>query len=652
MIWTRPTIACRWILAIVLVVIAAPGVVATETDQFTMPRGMIFADLGPYFSQRAMGYLQAGVDDLNNKITLSLKRDPSGAGAQRYYRPFVVAQTVRDTIPSAVLMIEELEHIITSPSMQRRYPGRLIGYKPGRSIFSARSMLDPGKPFTWHYSATIRVGDVYLGTDKIGHFYDKGFILARRYYEGVGRGDSTQTATDDAIALGSGGNLIYSEDAILGMWSSGVYSNADLACDYSGMLFFRNLTEPIEVAGVLRQPMLVRDGPYWALADRIRPDTDYFTCFITDHFNEALNPSIYRGGFRTTVRKYLASHRDDILDWYADANGTRRSRVWFQNKVDELSTYWGVDYGYRGDETTIVSIATACFDESPQTIFDAVAAADAQAVSQLVGTSALSQRDPSGATPLHRAAATPALVGQLLDDGLAADAVDHAGRTPLHAAARIDSADSINQLLAAGVRDDATDHRGWTALHDAARFGCANAASALLAHGADPDARVRLGMTPLMLAALQDDPAVVAVLARAGADLNARDASGWTALHHACAHQHAAVARALLAAGADADTRASTGARPLHLACRAGAYACAVALADAGADLDAPEADGMTPLHEAAFSGSAQLVADLIARGADPTGGAAATPPAELARARGHRRTATILWQAIDRSRP
>lgn len=649
-------VARRVVVSVMLIAACAVGVRATETDQFTMPRGMVFADLGTYFTRNAMGYLQEGIDELNSKIKKSLRNDPSGKGAQRYYRSFVVARIVRDKIPSAVPQIEELEHIITSPSMQQRYPGRIIGYKPGRSIFSVRSAFDIGKPFTWHFSATIRIGDVYLGTDKIGHFYDKGYILARRYYEGVGRGDSTDEANADAIQLGVGGNIIYSEDAILGMWSSGIYSNADLACDYAGMLFFRNLTEPVEVAGMVREPMLVRDGAYWTLADHVRLDSDFLTRFFTDHFNEALNPSVYRGGFRKTVHNYLAKHADDVLDWYADENGTHRSQAWFQEKVDDLSTYYGVDYGYRGDDETLVTIASACFatGETPafqSTAFQPIVVSDASTGSMMIGSPGmLSRRDTHGATMLYRVVDHPRIVERLITHGAPVGAADNAGRTPLHAAARVGAAETIDLLIAGGASVDAVDHKGWTPLHDAARHGHAEAAARLLAHGARVDVVVRLGMTPLHLAALQDEPGVVGVLAGAGADLSARDATGWSAMHHAASHGNGRIIAALLDAGADGDAQARGGERPIHLACRTGGYACAMVLARAGADLDAPEARGMTPLHEAAYSGSARLVGGLIDLGADPTGGGAATSPAELARQRGHRRAAALLWQAIDRS--
>ena len=119
--------------------------------------------------------------------------------------------------------------------------------------------------------------------------------------------------------------------------------------------------------------------------------------------------------------------------------------------------------------------------------------------------------DPSGRTPLHKAAGfdQPAFVSLLLEHGAGVNQADKAGRTPLHDAAmgRLylnglgGMVGSINPmvlkaLLDAGADVKAVDKRGRTPLHDAATFLQLYTAETLLKAGADPNAQDQEGNTP------------------------------------------------------------------------------------------------------------------------------------------------------------
>ena len=69
--------------------------------------------------------------------------------------------------------------------------------------------------------------------------------------------------------------------------------------------------------------MLVRQGPYWRLNDQVRPDSDFFTAFITPHWNEALNPNVYASVTDARMRAVLRNRCPDLLDWYRDERGGR-----------------------------------------------------------------------------------------------------------------------------------------------------------------------------------------------------------------------------------------------------------------------------------------------------------------------------------------
>ena len=70
-------------------------------------------------------------------------------------------------------------------------------------------------------------------------------------------------------------------------------------------------------------PMLVRDGEYWRLNAHVQPDSDFFTVFITPHWNEVLNPNMYGFTSRARLRAIVRTRCADVLDWYRDEHGRR-----------------------------------------------------------------------------------------------------------------------------------------------------------------------------------------------------------------------------------------------------------------------------------------------------------------------------------------
>src|SRR5205823_6457872 len=142
----------------------------------------------------------------------------------------------------------------------------------------------------------------------------------RTYRDSLRRGATEEQAVRDAIRVGTDGP-IYSEKGLLGLVTAGAYSNADLVSNYMGMCFYKNLSEPVMLKGQLRPPMLVLEGNYWRVAPHVRPDSDFFSQFISDHLNEALNPSWYKDQFRPGIRKAIVEYRRNVLERYKDPNG-------------------------------------------------------------------------------------------------------------------------------------------------------------------------------------------------------------------------------------------------------------------------------------------------------------------------------------------
>ena len=113
---------------------------------------------------------------------------------------------------------------------------------------------------------------------------------------------------------------------------------------------------------------MVRDGPHWRLAEHVRPDTDFFARFVSDHWDEALNPSDYdilmRGGMERNIRERTAL----ILWRYRDEHDRPRPREYFLRLAQELRTYFGADYGHGGEADELLTIADVCFPGASRTM--------------------------------------------------------------------------------------------------------------------------------------------------------------------------------------------------------------------------------------------------------------------------------------------
>lgn len=567
----------------VLMLLAAWPAAAHETDQYTIPGDREFADVGPVMSRWIYNVLEKSVAKVNDDIRSELQRDPN-ADLSALYSNDRMAKTVNSELPWAMDVIEGWERLLRSERMREQYPGKVLCYKePFDNVYKkAHFILDPRQFFRLFLGSTLKAYGVYFGTDKIGHFTDMGMNYYRSYASALREGKSDDEATRHAIELGTRG-LIFSEEGMLGYLSAGAYSNGDLVANYVGLLFYKNLTRPTMLEGQVRPPLIVRDGPYWRLNDHVRKDSDFFAWFISDHYDEALNPSRFESGMRKAVREAVAERSNNILRRYADESGQPRRPEWFTRKAQELMTYWGVDYGHRGTMDELITIADTCFDSQ---------------------------------------GAPVATYTQYLDL-----------ERPVY-------------LAAAGGNPNFVDARGQTALHRFAQLGDTSAQLRLIQRGADPGARDDFGTTPLHLAAGRSDVAAVQVLLRAGAAANARDNFGYTPLHDAARSGSEQVIDALLAAGADPSAKDVYGTTPLHLACRNRHSIAAAALIEHGANVNAANSLGVTPLHEAAAVNSTRCIEVLRSHGANKgAADRRGATPLDLAQARGFDSSINLLEQ-------
>jgi hypothetical protein len=175
-----------------------------------------------------------------------------------------------------LLIFHDVELWANNTSLIERVPAtpdEELGYRR-KYLYGNHGPFDVG---TWMPpSPTIEVAGVRLGTDKLTHFFSEGWMAFRWYRKGLEKGLSPDAAERRAIRRG-----VLVERSLLGAWSSGVFSLADLEANYGGMRFYAGLC-----AG--DAPQLRRTGDGWELASRFD-----FRDYVIPEWDESFQPSIF-----------------------------------------------------------------------------------------------------------------------------------------------------------------------------------------------------------------------------------------------------------------------------------------------------------------------------------------------------------------------
>jgi len=140
--------------------------------------------------------------------------------------------------------------------------------------------------------STVRINDTLLGTDKLDHFLDLGYTYAKSSNWG--------RRPERAVQLGTRTEL-----RGLGLWTSMVFSYADLRANWDGYLFYRDLFQ-------LHSPIAL--GADGCVGQR-RPWG--WSEWIDDEYDEVLNPSVHTDRVQARLWERL---RDDPAK-YCEAAG-------------------------------------------------------------------------------------------------------------------------------------------------------------------------------------------------------------------------------------------------------------------------------------------------------------------------------------------
>jgi hypothetical protein len=341
-----------------------PNARANETDQFLLPTDRPFADVGRCVSVAHYRVLERVIERVNERVRDAMAiSDPDRRAARMaaLHQPRGIADQIRGEFGPGFFETLGMESELRSSRAKGVFPAEAHAiFKRSDWVYAFGTLpIDPRIIPMLVPSSTIKVYGHYVGTDKLGHFHDLGHYYFCDYTAKRAAGKSEADAVREVVAKYSRG--VIAETTTIGFLATGVCSNADLASNYAGLKFYRNLTEEIEVDGVVRPPLLVVVGGFWRLNTHVRPESDFFEPFVSDHWNEALNPCVYELGLGWTVARRLRKEADAVVGFYCDVDGRPRDAAYFRRLAQELATYHGEDYGHYGDPSEVMGIATECF---------------------------------------------------------------------------------------------------------------------------------------------------------------------------------------------------------------------------------------------------------------------------------------------------
>lgn len=134
----------------------------------------------------------------------------------------------------------------------------------------------PAFPFVLPMAQTIRVGEVYLGIDKIGHMFGFGRRYFQRYQRALAAGDHHEEAVERVLKWG-----IQHEYSLVGKLVDGIFSHGDMEANYQGFRLALAFSSG-------ESPLFYREGQEW----RYRGGLD-IRDYVTPEMDESYNPNDY-----------------------------------------------------------------------------------------------------------------------------------------------------------------------------------------------------------------------------------------------------------------------------------------------------------------------------------------------------------------------
>ncbi|MDQ6786970.1 MAG: hypothetical protein M3033_09200 [Acidobacteriota bacterium] len=352
------TIARLFLFALLL--LQANSVFAFETDQYNLPPEPL-ADVGGEVSEYVEQNLTKAIDKINAEISARqncLEKTASKSGKvkcnsaekERERLSFLrsedaVAQEIYNLLGAGTIPFTKSGSWMES----HRFLAQPARYKTSfrQSIF----YIVPTNYLT--ISSTVNLYGAQFGTDKIAHFFQQGYSYYKIYRRAFADGATPEKASEKAVRWGRA-----SERTFYGTLVSGVYSNADLCANFVGMKFYLNLTRDIKIGDNTKPAVLVLENGIWKFNENSDIRQNVIKPFISNHLNEALNPSIFIVGLRSFVRRTV--RKQSCRQWLNRFPNQTQSD--FENASRALQLWNGEDYGFT-DSDKFITIANTCFGD-------------------------------------------------------------------------------------------------------------------------------------------------------------------------------------------------------------------------------------------------------------------------------------------------
>ncbi len=335
-----------------------PSAFAFETDQYNLPPAPL-ADIGDEVSEYVEQNLRKAVDKINAEISArrnclesnAVKAKKSKCDSSEKERAAIVYLQSEEAVAREVYNLLGAGTIPLTKSgswmESHQFKNQPARYKTNylKSIFFT---------FPTNYltiSSTVNLYGASFGTDKIAHIFQQGFDYYKIYNRAVAGKSTPGKASEKAVRYGQ-----KTERTYFGTLVSGVFSNADLYANFAGMKFYIGLTREIKVGDKARPAILRFENGFWKFDENVDLREILVKPFISNHLNEALNPSVFAVGLRSNVRRIV--RQQSCAQW------SRQFPDFTQVDFDDISKglkLWnGENYGFK-DSKKFVTIANTCF---------------------------------------------------------------------------------------------------------------------------------------------------------------------------------------------------------------------------------------------------------------------------------------------------
>ncbi len=326
---------------------------AFETDQFKLPP-VPLADIGDEVSEYVTANLRASVDKINADILIHKACLDTGKAANSKCGDAKAESEKLKSLTSNDAVAKELFGRIGDGSIFKTKFGKWIDSHQFRSQPSSYKsdytdsiyVLAPANYVT--ISPTINMFGIDFGTDKLEHFFQQGYKYYTIKKAALAKGENAEKANLKAVKWGQ-----KTERTYYGLLVSGVYSNADLYANYAGMRFYEGLTQPVTLGEITRPAMVTLDNGQWKVSADMEK---LLKPFISDHLNEALNPSGYAFTIYSSVKCIVRKH--DCPDWRTKFPNLTVNEL--NKQATDLELWNDEDYGNM-PKGRLLKIADVCY---------------------------------------------------------------------------------------------------------------------------------------------------------------------------------------------------------------------------------------------------------------------------------------------------